>query len=63
MKTIESERLAKVILESSKIREAAPQTQAAQSSIAKANEQKLLQVRRQFDKKYSISTPRELMKI
>jgi len=63
MKTIESERLAKVILESSKNRAAAPQAPTTQASVAKANEQKLLQVRRQFDKKYSISTPRELMKI
>lgn len=62
MKIIEAERLAKVILESSKAQGIARPTPTP-SSDAKANEQKLLQVRRQFDKKYSISTPRELMKI
>lgn len=63
MKTIEAERLANVILESSKTREVARESPGSKTNSAKANEEKLLQARRKFDKKYSISTPRELMKI
>jgi len=61
MKTTEADRLAKVILENSKAREPARST--SQVSSTRAVEEKLLQARRKFDKKYSISTPRELMKI
>ena len=63
MNPSESERLAKVILESSRERKQSLQILPLQLSEAKANEEKLRQAKRQFDKKYSISTPPELLGI
>ncbi|MRW86142.1 hypothetical protein GJ698_18890 [Pseudoduganella sp. FT26W] len=63
MKTSEAERLAKIILESTIARESANQALPSQASLKKTNEERLRQARRQFDKKYSLATPPEFMKI
>lgn len=63
MKNTEAERLANVILESSKGRTVVSETPAPKTNATKADEEKLLQARRKFDKKYNIFTPHELMKI
>lgn len=61
--TTEAERLARLIMERSRGQENVRETPVPRPSATKADEEKLLQARRQFDKKYSILTPRELMKI
>jgi hypothetical protein len=62
MKTTDAERLAKVILENSSTRTIVQDKPISQRSPSKLDEEKLRLARRLFDQKYSITTPRELMK-
>jgi hypothetical protein len=63
MKTTDAERLAKVILENSSTRTIVQDKPVSQRSPSKMDEEKLRLARRLFDQKYSITTPRELMKL
>jgi hypothetical protein len=63
MKTKDAELLAKVIRESSKAATVGQESAPPSRRALKVDEEKMLRLRRLFDEKYSISTPRELMKI
>lgn len=60
MKIKDADLLAKLISESSRAPAVVPEGAKRSSKI---DEQKMLRLRRMFDEKYSISTPRELMRI
>ncbi len=61
MKSSEAERLAKIIQENSRPVPARLKTLAPQPTVLQANEARLRQMKRQFDERYRISTPPELM--
>jgi SpoVK/Ycf46/Vps4 family AAA+-type ATPase len=62
MKTKDAELLARLLSERSETAAAPREVRRSEKIGSKVEEEKLLRLRRLFDEKYSVSTPRELMR-
>lgn len=63
MKTSETEILARLLSEHLASTSASREVRSPEKTGSKVEEEKLLRLRRLFDEKYSVSTPRELMRM